>query len=391
MLRLLAISALTLSIVACKEQKKENVKEEKTSVILVDDLSFENRLPVLNTETNILDDEGVIEWGGSVIKGEDGKYHMFYAKWAAGCKDRIPEDVEKHRFCDFGGWLKYSEIAHAVSDNPNGPFKYTNTILKGTHKKGDWDEFTAHNPHIKKFGNKYYLYYIGTSQKEGFQSNFKSYIAGQRIGVIVVDKLEDLISGNFTRSTKPLVVPNGEETHNRTVNPSVTQGADGQFYMMFKSYTEPSGKGGHMTHWIAKAATPDGDFKVAGNVFNTHEYAAEDPFFWFDKKRNRYYAIVKNWAQAGGPLGEQMGCLSLITSETGVDGWKPATHSLVSNREFTNEKGELVKLNNLERPQLLLDDEGQPICLYTACLYELPGKVGFYKGGKTANLHFLLK
>ena len=42
-------------------------------------------------------------WGGSLVKGEDGLYHMFYSRW--------PKKLG-------WVWVSHSEIAHAVSVSP---------------------------------------------------------------------------------------------------------------------------------------------------------------------------------------------------------------------------------------------------------------------------------
>lgn len=49
--------------------------------------------------------EGYWSWGSSVVKGEDGKYHMFVS--------RFPKSLPFHP-----GWMIASEIVHAVSDIP---------------------------------------------------------------------------------------------------------------------------------------------------------------------------------------------------------------------------------------------------------------------------------
>lgn len=62
-------------------------------------------------------------WGGSVIKGEDGLYHLFYARW--------PKKLG-------WVWVTHLEIAHAVSESPSGPYKFKDVTLpdKGN---GYWD------------------------------------------------------------------------------------------------------------------------------------------------------------------------------------------------------------------------------------------------------------
>ena len=52
--------------------------------------------------------EGYWSWGSSVVKGENGKYHMFVS--------RFPKSLPFHP-----GWMIASEIVHAVSDIPEGP------------------------------------------------------------------------------------------------------------------------------------------------------------------------------------------------------------------------------------------------------------------------------
>jgi len=47
--------------------------------------------------------EGYWVWGSSIVKGDDGKYHMFVS--------RFPKKLPFHP-----GWMVASEIVHAVSD-----------------------------------------------------------------------------------------------------------------------------------------------------------------------------------------------------------------------------------------------------------------------------------
>ena len=81
-----------------------------------DNLDLTNHLKPISAE-NIFKTEGYYNWGTSILKGDDGKYHMFYSRWK---KDY-----------GFYGWLTHSEIAHAVSDHPAGPWTYLETALQG--------------------------------------------------------------------------------------------------------------------------------------------------------------------------------------------------------------------------------------------------------------------
>ena len=75
-------------------------------------------------------------WGSSVIKGEDGKYHLFYSRWP-----------KKYNFT---AWLTHSEIAHAIADHPAGPYTFIEIAMQ-SHGGNYWDAITAHNPKIKYF------------------------------------------------------------------------------------------------------------------------------------------------------------------------------------------------------------------------------------------------
>ncbi len=67
-----------------------------------------NRLIQPLTNEGIFRDSDYYNWGGSIVKGKDGKYHLFYSRWK--------------REYTFSGWLTFSEIAHAVSNNSSGPW-----------------------------------------------------------------------------------------------------------------------------------------------------------------------------------------------------------------------------------------------------------------------------
>ena len=122
-----------------------------------DDLDFQTLLEQPDS-SGIFISDSFYTWCSSVIKGEDGKYHMFYSRWSHG-KRKVDDDSMNYIFDGFKGWCKYSEIAHAVSDKLDGPYKYISTVLKGDGHPGRWDRFTMHNPHVRKFGSCYYLYY----------------------------------------------------------------------------------------------------------------------------------------------------------------------------------------------------------------------------------------
>ena len=101
---------------------------------------------------SVLRDPDRFVWGGSVIKGEDGRYHMLYNTWE--CGDTIPQFTDS--------WVLHSKIAYAVSDYPDREFRFQKIVLRGRALEGDtaaWDAQMVSNPHLKRFNDKYYLYY----------------------------------------------------------------------------------------------------------------------------------------------------------------------------------------------------------------------------------------
>ena len=90
-------------------------------------------------------DEGYHCWDPQITKGDDSRYYLVYSRWRK----------------KGGDWLTNSEICMAVSNKPAGPYKHLKVILTG-RGPGHWDELMACNSKIKKFGDKYYLYYISS-------------------------------------------------------------------------------------------------------------------------------------------------------------------------------------------------------------------------------------
>ena len=88
--------------------------------------------------------EGYWVWGSSVVKGDDGKYHMFVS---------LPFHP---------GWMVASEIVHAVSEVPQGPYRFSEVALPARGAQY-WDGRSTHNPRILKQNGKYYLIYMGST------------------------------------------------------------------------------------------------------------------------------------------------------------------------------------------------------------------------------------
>ncbi len=292
------------------------------------------------TENSIFRLDDYMVWCGSPIKGKDGKYYLFYSRWP--------------RKLTHMAWATHSEIAVAVSTKPTGPYKHVKVIFTKRDKKY-WDADVTHNPTIHRFGNTYYLYYMG-NYGNGEWWNHRNH---QRIGVAVSKHP----LGPWKRFDKPIVDTSYKSfDHMIASNPSVVKQPNGKYLLIYKGVSE--GKlpfGGVVLHGAAIASRPTGPFiKQAQRIFvkDTVKFAAEDPYIWYQK--GKYWAIVKDFKGSFTNAGLS---LALFESANGLD-WKPGKNALVSKTVISYKIGD-HPVDKLERPQLLIVN-GRPISLFCA-------------------------
>ncbi len=298
------------------------------------------------SEGNIFRDEAYFNWGGSIIKGPQGKYHLFYARWK--------------RDYSFYGWLTHSEIAHAVAENPAGPYRYVETVLKG-RGPGHWDAITAHNPKIKIFNGKYYLYYISTNSGDealGEEALLETARTGyshdnwlplrnkQRTGVAIAESLD----GPWRRFDAPIVEPAGPIT-TLTVNPAITRGPDENYYLIVKG-DKPDETRFIRNQAMATSRSPTGPFTVQPEPV-IGDLDTEDASLWYDEERRRFYAVFHGHSFIG-----------LITSVDGLN-WEKATHYQVIPKKLRLAGGGFLTPDRLERPFVFFE-EGEPKALLLA-------------------------
>lgn len=314
------------------------------------DLNFGTLIQRVPESAKFINDSFYI-WGGSLIKSHtDQKYHLFYSRWPR----------------EFGmlGWVTHSEIAHAVSDSPFGPFEYKNIALP-LRGKEYWDGMVTHNPTIHYFKEKYYLYYMGNTGDGKPTENSLNWTHrnNQRIGVAVADNP----NGPWKRFKEPVInISSDSSAHDALMvsNPSVTKTPDDKYLMVYKAVAKKGNMpfGGPVVHLTATADSPEGPFvKHMKPVFTEQgfDFPAEDPFVWYEDKC--YYAIVKDMTGAFTDAGRS---LALFCSEDGFN-WEKATHPLVSKLEIEWENGKKQKVIALERPQLFIEN-GEMVALLCA-------------------------
>lgn len=310
-----------------------------------DDLFIRDRLQVLSDD-NIFKTEGYYNWCTSMLKGEDGKYHLYYSRW-------------KKEY-SFYGWLTHSEVAHAVSDSPSGPWSYKETVLKG-RGKDHWDAITVHNPKIKHFDGKYYLYYCSTnlgdrdySEEELIETahtgydhpNWKILRTNQRTGVAVSNSL----SGPWERMGQPLIEPSGPIT-TLTVNPAIDRGRDGKYYLIVKG-DKPNETRFIRNQAIAVSDSPTGPFEMQSNPVIDY-LDTEDMSLWYDDSREHFYGVFHAHTFIG-----------MVSSPDGLD-WKKASEYVLTPKEILLQDGGILSPDRMERPFIYLED-GEPKVLSLA-------------------------
>ena len=137
-MRLLVLAVLTVSCASAKSNASK---------------PFVDRLEYVGV---VLDRADYYTWGTSVVKGKDGKYHLYACQWNT-----------RH---GFGAWSRESEVNYFVGKKPEGPYSFVKTIVSarpGGDVEGVWNRYTAHNPEVKRIGNKYVLTYISYETPRG--------------------------------------------------------------------------------------------------------------------------------------------------------------------------------------------------------------------------------
>ena len=324
-------------------------------------------------------------WCGSAIQAkEDGKYYLFYSAMESG--------PDKPAFVD--SWLLGAKIGVAVSDSPYGGYKNVGFVYNKDGFRPDyssWDAQTVSNTHIKYFDGKYYLYYCGSvdlgenARVKGKLSSRNRIQQNQKLGVLCFKSIKELLAGKYTCNEQPLLSPRtrvkadnilepspkGTEAKPDNiimVNPAVVYcPSNKKYFLYFKGNVyDPTWRG---VHGVAMADRPEGPFTVTDQAvfeFKTEgeqKLNAEDPYVWYHRKDKCFYAVFKDFT--GGFTKGKPG-LAIMYSKDGLD-WKLPENSLFMDKEIFLKNGNRLEVDRLERPQLLLNKQDEPIALYAAC------------------------
>jgi hypothetical protein len=234
-------------------------------------------------------------WDGQIIKGPDGKYHMFASRW---------DQARGH-----GGWGG-SLAVHAVSDNPVGPY-----IDKGVC----WPDSMG--------GRGHNVTALVLPNDEGYAV----IVSETRPGAVFVSKSLD---GPWTM--KGLLTVDGQPNW-RASNVSVMVRPDGDFMIVPRN--------GRVM--ISKAADGVcGPYKIVGPAYPTGIPNLEDPVVWYSG--GLYHIVVNSWSTR---------TAYHLTSKDGKTNWVNRGLAYDPRKDFVRyTDGTINHWNKMERPGVLLEN-----------------------------------
>jgi len=299
--------------------------------------------------------DGYWVWCGSVIKGDDGKYHMFASRWPK------PPGFGPY-------WLTNSEIVHAVSDTPAGPYKFSDVSLPPRGAKY-WDGQMTHNPAIRKYRDTYLLYYTGTTYK-GDRPSATNRVSetdpltveaheGERIGLATSKSPY----GPWKRLDKPIldVRPSSWEQY-LVSNAAPVVMKDGRVLLYYKGVTRLT------VHAVGLAIADrfDGEYKRVSDQPLNMGIGAEDPFIWIEN--GKYKALMLDNQRKYSPDKE----IFFATSDDGI-GWTVPANAIAVSRNVRMADGTIQRMEKTERPHVLIEN-GKPTHVFFAVSGKLNGQ-----------------
>ncbi|WP_422080918.1 glycoside hydrolase family protein [Ulvibacterium sp.] len=183
---------------------------------------------------NGIEDSQWSYWGGNMLKGDDGNYHLFVCRWR--------EDSQKGHM----EWIN-SEVVHAISETSFGPFKVKETIGPG------------HNPEAFRLKDGRYVIYVIDGR----------YVSDAINGPWKYGKFE------FDTRDRPII--------EGLSNLSFAQREDGSYIMVCR--------GGGI--WFSKDGLSPYYQITDKRVYPPVEGRFEDPVIW--RTNIQYHMIVNDW------------------------------------------------------------------------------------------------
>lgn len=299
--------------------------------------------------------ENYIVWGASPIRHDDGRYYLFASRWLKKLGMR--------------NWVVNSEIVLASSDHPEGPYRFEKVVLP-SRGPGFWDGMMTHNPTIHRHGNKYILFYVGTTydfprptttvSREIYERVWN----GKRIGVAVADSP----FGPWKRADQPILEPRpGEWDGAITSNPAPVVHEDGSVLLIYKSAPVPyparnQNRALHLgvaaaSHYLGPYQRLKSGRRI--EIRGAEEAHVEDPYIW--RTGERYHMVAKVFSDT--ITGEREAGFYAF-SKDGV-AWSLPAEAKAYSRTVAFADGTERTQTKLERPQVLVQS-GKPTHIFFA-------------------------
>lgn len=319
------------------------------------DLSESSLCSRLEPRGRILEDPDHYVWGCAPIYGPDGRVHVFYSRWRP-----------KHEMI---GWQIDCEIAHAVADDPEGPYTPVEDPVVLSGAGGDaWDGVTVHNPTVHAVGDRYVLFYMANQLTYDL-----TLVEATKIGMAVADSLD----GPWERSPENPIIERGESGAWDDVgldNPAFLAHPDGRFLLYYRGWTS---RDDHRNDVVGVAIAEDveGPYEKYDDnpvvdprtLTDRRPVGVEDPCAYLDGEAVRL--LTRDFGVVSGRDGFSPCSGLLFRSEDGLDfemppeiAYHPAEHyydDIAGDRD-------LIRYGRFERPKVLLNDDGRPTHLFNA-------------------------
>lgn len=291
-------------------------------------------------------------WCGSVVRGEDGQYHLFASRW--------PRSLPYHP-----GWGMASQIVRAVAPRPEGPYIFQEVVL-GARSAAYWDGRSVHNPVIMKHGGTYVLFYIGMTypypditEADDLNHHSLQWLASRaskRIGIATSKS----VFGPWTRPDQPVLVPRPGHFDNFFVsNPAPCLNPDGSCLLVYKTrsyreppYDSPGDMFSPMMLGVAYAEHYAGPYtRLSDEPLFPGKGVIEDPFVW--RTSAGYAMIAKDWS------GTYTGDVGSGVYASSVDGarWSVRENFIPFTRKVPWDDGTQRVMGNMDRPFILFDGD----------------------------------
>ncbi len=310
-------------------------------------------------------------WCGSVIRGDDGRHHMFASRWS--------------REYNFSHWATKSEVVRAEASRPEGPYEFKQVVL-GARGPQYWDGCMAHNPTIHRHGRNYILFYTGVTYPFDITPQ-KGYCTTAEYAAVLHSKQIGLAhatdpAGPWTRLDEPILRRNAQGWDNFFVsNAAPVVHGDGSVLLIYKglrsahgldyyrrrseplhTLTRPGqnlflGAAG-ANHWKGPYRRLSAEAILKPQTLDLDQ-GIEDPYVWHNG--TNYEMLCKD--MTGKLCGVHHGGIH-AWSDNGVD-WRLCDNPLGYERKVRWTDGSQSVQGQLERCQLLVEG-GVPQYMFAA-------------------------